>query len=202
MKIGIVGSGNIGGPLGLLWAKAGHDIVFSSRNPETLTSLAAAAPKAQTATPGEAIAFGDVILEAIPFKAALELPADALAGKVLISASNYYPQRDGDIDFHGVGQSERLAAGLPGVRVVKAFNMMQAGEMAALAGDRGKPGLAIFVAGDDANARKIVSGLVSDARFSPVETGPLETGRHFESGAPLYNKKWTEAEARAALERI
>lgn len=161
----------------------------------------ASAPGARAGTPNEAIEFGSVILEAVPFKAAFDLPADDLAGKALISASNYYPARDGEIDLQGMSQSERLAKALPGVRFVKAFNMMQAGEMAALADGRGRPGLAIFYAGDDEESKRIAATLIEDAKFAPVDAGTLADGRLFESGAALYDKKWSEEEARAALTR-
>ena len=89
MKIGILGSGRIGGSLGRSWAAAGHSVMFSSRHPEELEDLAArAGTDARTGTPDEAIAFADVILEALPYAALLELDADALAGKLLVSASN------------------------------------------------------------------------------------------------------------------
>lgn len=104
MKIGIIGSGSIGGSLGRLWARAGHQVFFSSRHPEELTDLVAQAGKgAQTGTMEEAIAFADILLEAIPFAASLELPANALADKMLITASNYYPERDGEIELDAPG---------------------------------------------------------------------------------------------------
>ena len=81
MKIGIIGSGDIGGSLGRLWAQAGHEVFFSSRHPEQLSGLVEQAGKcAQVGTAEEAIAFADIILEAIPFSATMSLPADALAG--------------------------------------------------------------------------------------------------------------------------
>ena len=202
MKIGIIGSGGIGGSLGRLWAQAGHEVLFSSRHPERLSPLVASAPGARAGTPKEAIEFGSVILEAVPFKAAFDLPADDLADKVVISASNYYPARDGQIDLEGMSQSQRLAKALGSVRFVKAFNMMQAGEMAALAGGGGRPGLAIFYAGDDEEAKTIAAKLIEDAKFAPVDAGSLAAGRHFESGAQLYDKKWTEQEAQAALAKV
>lgn len=202
MKIGIIGSGSIGGSLGRLWAQAGHEVFFSSRNPKTLSSLVESAPGAQAGTPKGAMTFGEVILEAVPFKAAFDLPVDDLAGKVLISASNYYSGRDGQIDLEGTSQSERLAKALAGTRFVKAFNMMQAGEMAALAEGGGRPGLAIFYAGDDDEAKKITATLIEEAKFAPVDAGSLAAGRHFESGAQLYDKKWTKKQACVALANV
>ena len=190
MRIGIVGSGSIGGSLGRLWAGAGHEILFSSRNPGKLEPLAASAGNgARTGTAEEAIAFADVVLEALPFAASLELPADALRGKHLISASNYYPQRDGQIDLGDLSQTELLASLLPGTRVTKAFNMMFAEEMRKRADGEPVHPLAIFFAGDDPTAKETTAQLISEARFDPVDAGALERGALFESGAALYAQK-------------
>lgn len=185
MKIGIIGSGNIGGPLGRLWAQAGHDVFFSSRHPETLDGLVRqAGGSARAGTPEDAIAFADVLLEAIPYAAALELPADALAGKTIISSSNYYTQRDGEIDLKGLSQTELVAARLPQTRVVKAFNMMPAGEMQQRADGETNTRLAIFFAGDDEDAKSVATDLITAAHFEPVDTGELASGAIFEHGGP------------------
>lgn len=200
MKIGIIGSGNIGAALGRLWARAGHEVLFSSRHPEQLTGLVSkAGPNARAGSAVEAADFGDVIMEAVPFGKIPELPADRLRGKVVLSASNYYPERDGNIDLGGLTQSEWVARHVPGATLVKAFNMMQARVMQALADGDGRPGLAIYFAGDDPEARRVAAGLISDARFTPVEVGSLQDGALFQTDGPLYNTQFTPDEAREAL---
>ena len=203
MRIGILGSGAIGGPLGRLWAKAGHEVMFASRHPDQLRSLVVAAGStARAGSVNEAMDFGEMVLEAVPFAASLDLPADRLAGKVLVSASNYYPQRDGKIDLGGVSQSEALAQRLPGVSVVKAFNMMFAEEMEARAnGETGDP-LAIYFAGDSSDAKTTAASLIEAAKFAPVDTGPLAAGWIFESGGPLYAKRMSADEAKSKLEDL
>lgn len=207
MKIGVIGSGNIGGSLGRLWAAAGHQVCFGSRHPEGLEDLLkqihSAGGEAQASGVVAAAEFGEVVFEAIPFAAVPTLPGAALAGKPLLSAANYYPHRDGKIDLQGLSHSEWAAQQVPGARLVKAFNMMQASVMQALADGEGTPGLAILLAGNDAEAKAIAASLVRDAKFEPVDVGPLSAGRVFQSpDAPLYNVQITPAEAETKLAEL
>lgn len=207
MDIGIIGGGNIGGPLGRLWAAAGHRVRFGSRTPGKLAALigqiTAAGGDAQAVGVSEAATFGEVVLEAVPFAALPELPVAELKGKPLLSAANYYPQRDGRLDLGGLSQSEWVARQMPGVRLVKAFNMMRATVMAALADGGGTPGLAILLAGDDAGAKRVAERLVRDAKFEPVDAGPLAAGRAFQSpDAPLYDVRLAPADVRAKLAEL
>jgi len=99
LKIGIIGSGRMGGSLGELWAKAGHEILFSSRHPEELTELVErVGPRSRAGTPAEAVAFGEVIFVAVPYAALPQIGRDlagALSGKIVLDASNPVPTRDG-----------------------------------------------------------------------------------------------------------
>ncbi len=129
-KIGIVGSGHIGGTVGILLARAGYEVFYSSRHPDTLKGLVKeAGPKARAGTVTEAIAFGDVIVLSIPLKAIPDLDAgvkEALKGKIVIDTSNPYPQRDGSIAEKARkepgGMGTFVARLLPGARIVRAFN--------------------------------------------------------------------------------
>ena len=206
MRIGIIGSGKIGSTVARLFAGAGHDVaIANSRGPDTLTGLVEEVEgNARAVTVEQAASFGDVVLVAIPFGAYRDLPAEALAGRVVIDAMNYYASRDGNIpelDDDSTTSSELLAAHVPGAKVVKAFNTMQ-WEMLR---DRGKPGggndrLALFLAGDDADAKQAVHGLIEEIGFSPVDTGSLgEGGRRQQPGSPIYAEPVTESEGRGAL---
>lgn len=203
MDIGIIGAGNIGGTVARLFAGAGHRVaIANSRGPETLAGLVAEiGPNARAATIEEAARFGEVVLEAIPFGRYEDLPADELAGKVVVSASNYYPGRDGEMDLGGLASSEVIARHLPESRVVKAFNTIYFVRLA----ENGRPDApleereVIFVAGDDAEAKGIVSGLVEEIGFAPVDTGTLAESKRQEPGAEVYNVPMTPAEAREAL---
>lgn len=203
MKIGIVGSGKIGGPLGRLWAQSGHNVFFSSRNPDGLHALVEKAGKgSQVGTPEEAIAFGDIVLEAVPFSATMSLPADALAGKILISASNYVPQRDGEIEIDAPSQSEAIAKRLPQTAVIKAFNMMFFEEIEARANGELFSDLAIFYAGDNVEAMAIAAKLIEEAKFMPVKAGSLADGRYFQRGESLYARCLSKEVAQQALAQV
>jgi 8-hydroxy-5-deazaflavin:NADPH oxidoreductase len=206
MRIGIIGSGHIGGTGARLFARAGHEIaIANSRGPDSLAGLVDELGEgARAATVQDAASFGDIVLVALPFGAYRELPADALAGRVVIDAMNYYPSRDGNIselDDGSTTSTELVAAHLPGARVVKAFNTMHWETLR----DRGKPGhgsdrLALFLAGDDREAKQVVAGLVEELGFAPVDTGSLaEGGRRQQPGSPIYAEPVTESEGRGAL---
>lgn len=196
MRIATLGAGSIGGNLGVLWARAGHDVIFSSRHPEHLEDLVAAAGGSATATdPASAVADADVVLDALPFAASLELDPDLVAGKVVITAANYYPGRDGTIDLQGTSEAGAIARHLADARVVKAFNMMPAAAMRQHV-DRGESSdVAVLVAGDDDEAVGLAEQLVRDAGFTPVVTGDLATGARFEPGTEVYGARVTAEEA-------
>lgn len=203
-QIGIIGSGNIGRTLAELFVETGHEVfVSNSRGPESLADLVAElGPRARAGTPTEAAAFGGIVVEAIPFGAYEDLPADALAGKIVVSAANYYPGRDGEIEFDGTSQTELVADHLEESRVVKTFNTMywetlqDDGEPGAPASDR----LVLFLAGDDPEAKAVVGELIREIGFTPVDTGSLAAGGpKQEPGSPIYNEPMKPAEARAKL---
>src|SRR6516225_7928036 len=126
--VGILGAGEIGSALGRLLAQAGHDVMLSSRHPEARAQEVAALG-CRIGTLKEAAAFGEVVIAALPLFALGEIPARALAGKVVIDTMNYYPPRDGAIaafDEHRATTSEYVAQHLNGARVVKAFNAILA----------------------------------------------------------------------------
>ena len=203
MKIGIIGAGNIGANAAKLFANAGHKVAISnSRGPETLAELVEEiGGDARAATIEETAEFGDVVLEAIPFGRYQELPADRLIGKIVVDASNYYPRRDGEIDLDGLTSAEVLARHLSGSRVVKAFNTMYYETLAS----EGRPDapledrLVLVVAGDDEGAKGVVSRLIEEIGFAPVDIGPLETSGRQEPGAPVYNNPMKPERAREML---
>ncbi|HEX7313882.1 MAG TPA: NAD(P)-binding domain-containing protein [Pyrinomonadaceae bacterium] len=205
MKIGIIGSGNIGATAARLFAGAGHEVAVSnSRGGAGLESLVSElGGKARATGTEEAARFGEVVLVAVPFGKYEALPAEAFEGKVVIDANNYYPQRDGQfaqLDGGETTSSELLAAHLKGARLVKGFNtiwfehLKQQGDTSLPVEER----RAIFIAGDDEDAKRTVSGLIEEIGFAAVDTGPLGAGgRRQQVGTPVYNK---ELNARAAVE--
>ncbi|MDN5767373.1 MAG: NADPH-dependent F420 reductase [Humibacillus sp.] len=177
-----IGSGNIGSAVARLAVDAGHDVVMSnSRGPETLTELVGRlGPRARAATATDAARAGDVVVVTIPFKAYRDVPADELAGKVVIDTMNYYPQRDGqvaELDDESTTTSELLQAHLPESKVVKGFNNIFVGHLAALGRPAGDPDRsALAIAGDDAAAKQTVTSLLDAIGYDTVDLGPLAQG--------------------------
>jgi 8-hydroxy-5-deazaflavin:NADPH oxidoreductase len=207
MKIGIVGSGNIGANAARLFARAGHEIALSnSREGQGLEALLAElGGSAKAITIEDAARFGEVVLVAIPFGQYRTLPADDLKGKVVIDAGNYYPQRDGkvvELDNDETTSSELMASHLKGARLVKGFNTIWS-EHLATQGNTSLPieqRRAIFIAGDDTQAKAIVANLIEEIGFAAVDTGLLhEGGRSQQPGTAVYNKELTAGEAVALL---
>lgn len=202
--IGIIGSGRLGGTVGTLWAKAGHPVLFSSRNPDRLKELVeAAGPNARAGTPAEAAAFGAALLIAVPYGALEAVGRDlgpALAGKVVLDACNAVAARDGAVAQvaaeRGIGLTS--ASFLPGARLVRAFNTLGSRVLAEQAHRPGAP-VAIPLAGDDAGALEVASALVRDAGFEPVVVGPLARASDFAMGARGYGKVVPAAELRGIL---
>jgi predicted dinucleotide-binding enzyme len=204
MKIGIIGAGSIGGALAKHWAKAGHEVFISSRHPAELKDLAKSlGPKAQAGTPREAAMFGDVVVVSIPYGATPQLGKDLtreLAGKIVLDTGNPYPSRDGPMadDARKRGTGVTSAEFLPGTRLVRAFNAINASPLANEA-NRKPEKIAIPLAGNDARALDVAARLVRDAGFDPVVVGGLDRAKEFDVGTPVYVKSMSAREIRAAL---
>jgi 8-hydroxy-5-deazaflavin:NADPH oxidoreductase len=205
MRIGFIGSGRIGSTVARLAIAQGHDVVLSnSRGPETLSDLVARlGPKASAATVRDAAGSADVVLVAIPVRANRGLPVEPFAGKIVMHADNYYSSRDGhiaELDSGRTTSSGLLAAHLPSARIVKVFNTIEASQL----GSQGQPAgsdnrRALPLAGDDAEAKKVVTELIDSFGFDVVDAGPLAEGRRFEPNTPAYGPRLTADEVRAAL---
>lgn len=208
MKIGIIGAGHIGSTTARLFVDAGHEIAISnSRGPETLRELVAElGSNARTATPDEAARFGEIVLLAIPLKDYVTLPVAELRGKIAVDAMNYYPGRDGHfapLDSGEQASSEMVAAHLAGARVVKAFNTIWF-EHLRTQGKKDAPveqRRAIFVSGDDAEAKGAVSRLIGEIGFGAYDLGSLRDSKNQQPDTAVYNRDVTVAEARAIAPR-
>jgi 8-hydroxy-5-deazaflavin:NADPH oxidoreductase len=192
LKIGTIGAGREGGALGTLFAKHGHPLMFSSRNPEQLKELVASAgPNAQAGTVEQAVAFGDVVFLVVPYTAVEQIGKEhgkALAEKRLVlDVSNPIARRDGEEIVKWV--NEQGGAGLatakliPGARLVRAFNAIGSGRLADDAERKGDVGVPI--AGDDKAAVELASELIKGVGFEPVVVGGLAMGKYLVPGTPL-----------------
>jgi len=207
IRIGIIGTGNIGGALARHWAAAGHQLVISSRNPEELEPLAEAlGPNVRAGTPREAAAFGEVILVSVPYAAMPQIGRDfemELQGKIVLDTGNPVERRDGEMAVDALRKGSGVASSelLPGTRLVRAFNCIPAASLANL-GDRRPARIAIPLAGDDEGALEVAQRLVDDAGFDGVVVGGLDTARYFDLGQPLALGGASAEELRAAIAEV
>lgn len=203
-RIGIIGSGHIGGTIGGLWVKAGHPVMFSSRHPDELKDMVAGlGALAQAGPVDKAIAFGDIVFIAVPYGALPQVGRDnaaALKGKIMLDACNATAARDGavaeEVERDGIGVVSQKY--LPGTRLVRGFNTMSYMTFAKEA-NRPDPKLAIPIAGDDAEAVRVATGLVRDAGFDPVVVGRLADAKRFQRGGPGYGQPVSAAELKQKL---
>ncbi|GIF06603.1 NADP oxidoreductase [Actinoplanes siamensis] len=190
--IGLIGSGNIGGTVARLAVAAGYDVVLSnSRGPETLQELVGElGPKARAATTAEAAAAGDIVVVTVPLKAVREIPAELLAGKVLIDTNNYYPERDGVVEALENGTSttgELVQEHFAGAKVVKGFNNIWFGHLAQLGRPSGAADrTALPIAGDDSAAKLVVTEFLDKIGYDVVDAGPLAENWRTQRDTPVY----------------
>jgi 8-hydroxy-5-deazaflavin:NADPH oxidoreductase len=202
VKIGMIGSGNVGSSLGRVWANAGHPVMFSSRNLEHDKALAMQiGANARAGTPREAAAFGEVVVFAVPYGALSELGktlADSIKGKVVIDTCNPFPHRDGEIANRARAEGAGVVSAqlLPGARIVRAFNAVGASRMGSAHEDRVRMGLPI--AGDDKEAIEVASTLIRETGYEPVLVGGLEMGKFLMPGTPLSGERSPEDVRRIA----
>ena len=205
MRIGVIGSGHIGGTIGGLWVKAGHPVLFTSLHPEELKDMVAALGSlAQAGTMDQAIAFGDALFMAVPYGALPQIGQDygaALEGKIVLDAGNAMPARDGaaiaeEAQTNGIGVTSQKY--LAGARLVRAFNTINYKILASEA-NRPDPRLAMPIAGDDPQAVQVAAELVRDAGFDPVVVGKLKDASRFQRGGLGYGQEVTAAELKQKL---
>ena len=208
MKIGIIGSGNIGGNIGKNWAKAGHEVMFSSRHPEELKAMAKSVG-AKVGTTEEAAEFGQVILLAIPYGKVPDVAKQigSLDNKILIDAGNPYPNRDGEVAQKVIDDESQTATGyiaslFPQAKTVKAFNSVFYEIFAEQAFKKGDERIAVQICSDEPEAKETVKQLIKDMGFAPQDLGDLSQGVLFEPDAPLYNQNLKIGDAEKLLSQV
>ncbi|HET7874065.1 MAG TPA: NADPH-dependent F420 reductase, partial [Methylomirabilota bacterium] len=204
LKIGVIGSGRIGGTVGGLWIKTGHEVLFSARHLDEVKKLAAGlGPLARAGTPREAAVFGEVVLISVPYAALPQIGQDLAAelkGKIVLDTCNPITSRDGDMAVAARAKGTGVASAefLPGVRLVRAFNSVGFTALRSEAHRAGEK-IGIPLAGDDAEALRVAARLVEDAGFEPVVVGPLARAREFDVGTPVFGRALTARELRRLL---
>jgi len=198
MKIGVIGAGRIGGGIARQLAGAGHEVLVAGREPERLAPLASEIG-GRTGTPAEAVAFADVVVLSVPSRALDDTLAEAgsLDGKIVIDTTNAF----GD-ELEGT-QASRNAAKMPGARYTKSFNTLTSAFQAETAGR--DPRVVQWLCGDDADAKRVVAGLIEDAGFLPVDVGGTADAAVMESprrpGA-VYGEEYRAGDAQAVVDAV
>lgn len=183
--------------------KAGHQVMLSnSRGPQTLFSLKPMIG-CETGTATEAAIFGEIVVIAVPLTAIGQLPVAELAGKGVIDAVNYYPERDGqvaELDQQTTTTSEYLAGFLPQSKITKAFNAIQMTDLETDGLPAGDPERrALPLAGDDKATKQIIISLYDAFGFDAVDAGALSEGWRFQRAMPSYCVRMTKAELEGVL---
>jgi predicted dinucleotide-binding enzyme len=210
MKIGVIGAGRIGGTVGTLLTKAGHEVFLSfSRDKSRLSALAAdVGERAQSGEVRDAVQFGDIVILSVPWRLipAVLRDAGSLEGKIVIDTNNQFGAAGlesipGDLTAVQFNQNR-----MPGARLVKCFNTLTSGFLAAQAGrEPADQRVVIFLSGDDGLAKELVSSLIADAGFAPADVGSLADAAIMEAprreGA-VYGEEYRPAEAQAVINAL
>jgi 8-hydroxy-5-deazaflavin:NADPH oxidoreductase len=201
MRVGILGSGLMGSKLGTIFARAGHEVVFSySRSRKKLDRLARDAQgSARAGTPREAAKDADAILLAVNWSQLDDVLKQAgdLSGKVIVTCS--LPLNADNSEFviaHTSSGAEELARRAPGARVVVAWNTVPSEVLFNVFAVRNRaPRPSLLYCGDDAGAKEVTAGLIRDVGYEPVDAGTLRMARHLEPFAMVvaqlaYGGEW------------
>jgi 8-hydroxy-5-deazaflavin:NADPH oxidoreductase len=207
MRVGIIGTGQIGGNCARQFVKAGHQVLLSfSHDPARLVGFARElGPLASAGSPAEAVAFGEVLVLAVPWDAIPEALAQAgpLQGKIVIDTTNQFGR--GPKPAAGQTAAAFNAARMPGARYTKSFNTLTAGFQARVASRAGAERVVQWVCGDDPEATPVVARLIAEAGYVPVDLGGTTTCAVMEAprrpGA-VYGEEYREAEALAVVEAL
>jgi predicted dinucleotide-binding enzyme len=207
MKVGIIGAGRIGGGIARQLAGAGHEVLLSfSRDPKSLEAFAAEiGPAATTGSPADAARFGEVVVISVPWRTLPEAieQAGSLAGQIVIDTTNQFGGPP--LPAPGETAAHFNAGRMPGARYTKSFNTLTSAFQAQAASRAGAEKVVQWLCGDDAQAKQVVAGLITDAGFVPVDLGGTAGCAVMEAprrpGA-VYGEEYRAADAPAVTEAV
>jgi 8-hydroxy-5-deazaflavin:NADPH oxidoreductase len=207
MRVGIIGAGRIGGGIARQLAGAGHEVLVSfSRDPQSLEVLAAQlGPGATAGSPADAVGFGEVVVLSVPWSTLPQALGQAgpLAGKIVIDTTNQFGAPPLPAD--GQTAANFNASRMPGARYTKSFNTLTSAFQAETAGGKGDERVVQWLCGDDAEAKRVVAGLIEDTGFVPVDLGGTAGCAVMEAprrpGA-VYGEEYHAADAQAVVEAV
>jgi 8-hydroxy-5-deazaflavin:NADPH oxidoreductase len=189
-RIAVIGAGNVGGGLGIRFSQSGFPVKYGVKPGGDIKKVLDESKGAEAAAPAEAAAWGEIVFLAVPGSVAVEVAkglADALAGKIVVDCNNPLVWNEGPVWSPPPEGSlaHAIAKAAPKARVVKAFNQFGA-EFHKDPGFVGSPPAQVFLAADDAAAKKTLSEVASKAGFRPVDAGPLRNAPVLENVAMLW----------------
>jgi len=203
-RIGVIGAGSLGGTVGRLWVKAGHEVMFSSRHPDELAAMVRElGPRASMGLPAAAAEFGTVLLLAVPFEALPQVGRDLRStyrGKIVLDSTNPWGSNSADVyrEARELGVAQTVVKYMPGARLVRAFSAVDA-TVAETSASRTGGRIGMPIASDDAEAMRVAAELVRDAGCDPVIVGNLAAAAAFQPGGPGFRAHLTGPELRRRL---
>jgi len=203
-RIGVIGAGSLGGTVGGLWVKAGHEVMFSSRHPDQLAAMVRElGSRASVGLPAAAAEFGTVLLLAVPFEALPQVGRDlrsAYRGKIVLDSTNPWGSNSADVyrEARELGVAQTVVKYMPGARLVRAFSAVDA-TVAETSASRTGGRIGMPIASDDAEAMRVAAELVRDAGCDPVIVGNLAAATAFQHGGPGFRAHLTAPELRRRL---
>jgi predicted dinucleotide-binding enzyme len=207
MKIGVIGAGRIGGNCAARAVKGGHEVMLSfARDPSNLQALAdELGARASVGSAREAVQFADLVVLSVPWgviPAALE-QAGELAGKIVVDTTNQFGS--GPKPERGQTAASFNASRMPGSRYTKSFNTLTSAFQAEAADRNGDEKVVQWIAGDDADAKRVVAQLIEDMGYVPVDFGGTEDCEVMEAprrpGA-VYGEEYRAADAQAVIDAV
>ena len=206
LSVAVLGAGHVGTVLARLAVAAGHDVrLATTRDARELALIANFLVPGVTATSiPEATKGADLVIAAVPLHRYRTLDREALAGHAVIDLLNYWAGTDGKIEEFEVPEtsSEVIADFLDGARTVKTLNHIGYHEMESDHRPAGDPERrAVALAGNDEDAKAVVSRFLDEIGFDPVDAGDLAAGAAYQPGTPIFNGSFDAAQMRAELEK-